>query len=211
MSVLRYPTSVPRLRELFDVKLVGVASCVALLAVVSCDLVNRTLDKNLLPTPAKVSPADWQPNTKATLVLALKTQDAERHTCATYEGAGDGTLRCEYETQKRRLARDNRKADDNFAEVLQPYRVTPGNHPVLLSGVWNTPKVAFRRHREPPRERRKEQLQTFYAECEVEFLTRFSSVDVRYEFGKPWSNLKDVPVGRVERCSILNSAEAPSI
>lgn len=209
--MLRFPTRVPQLRDLFDPKLVGVLACFAVLGVVSCDLLNRAVDKRLIPGRASAAPETWQPQTKTKIVLTLKTQDAERHTCATELGASDGTLRCEYENQKRRLPRGNRPADDNLADVLQPYLVAPGNHPVLLAGVWHTPQVAYRRHLEPARERRKEQLQTFYAECEVEFLARFASVDVRYDFGKSWTNHKDVPVGSVEHCTILTNAEAPSI
>ncbi len=209
--MLRYPDQVPRLRELFDLKLVGVMACITLVGVISCDLLNRTIDRRLVPGRATMAPESWQPQTKTTIVLALKTQDAERHTCATELGANDGTLRCEYESQKRRLPRPNRPADDNLADVLQPYQVAEGNHPLLLAGVWQSPQIAYRRHLEPSRERRKEQLQTFYAQCEVEFLARFGNVDVRYEFGKAWANLKDVPVGRVERCTILRDPIAPSI
>lgn len=186
-------------------------ACIVVVGVVSCDLVNRALDRRLLPKPAAAAPDTWQPNSQATVVLALKTQDAERHTCATDRGTEEGELRCEYENQKRRLPRAQRPADDNLATLLQPYPITPGNQVVLLSGVWNTPEVAYRRHLEPARERRKEQLQTFYAQCDVEFLARFESVDVRYDFGKAWAKQKDVPVGRATRCTILKHPAARSL
>ena len=191
--------------------MVGIMACIALTGIVSCDLLNRALDKRLLPQRAESAPETWQPNTKTTVILTLKTQDAERHSCATELSINNGALRCEYETTKRRLPRPHRPADDNLIDVLQPYQVAPGNHPLLLSGVWQAPEIAYRRHLEPARERRKEQLQTFYAQCEVTFFDRFSSVDVRYEFGKAWANLKDVPAGRVERCKILTDPDAPSI
>lgn len=208
--MLRHPTQTPRFRELFDLKVVGVVTCLALASVISCDLVNRALDKRVFPQEATVSPQSFHPQTKATVILALRTQDAERHTCATALGAGDGRLRCENETPKRRLARSNRPVDDNLVDVLQPYQLS-GNHPVLLSGVWHSPEIAYRRHLEPARERRKDQLQTFYAQCDVEFLERFSSVDVRYDFGKAWATIKDVPVGRVSHCTILKDPDAPAI
>jgi hypothetical protein len=209
--VLHHPTQTPRLRELFDLKMVGIMTCVAVTGIMSCDLVNRAFDKRLLPQHAEVAPETWQPHTKTTLILTLKTQDAERHTCATELVANNGALRCEYENAKRKTPRTNRPADDNLGDVLQPYRVAPGNHPLLLSGVWQTPEVAYRRHLEPSRDRRKDQQQTFYAQCEVEFFERFSSVDVRYEFGKTWTNLKDVSTGHATRCTILKDPEAPSI
>lgn len=210
--MLRYPTQAPRFRELFDLRLTGVVACIALVGVVSCDLVNRALDKRLLPqAAAAASYTTWQPQTQATVVLALKTQDAERHSCATDASANDGELRCEYENQKRRVPRAQRPADDNLVTLLQPYALPSGNSVVLLSGVWNTPEVAYRRHLEPARERRKEQLQTFFAECDVEFLARFENVDVRYDFGKAWAKHKDVPVGRATQCRILKHPDAPAL
>jgi hypothetical protein len=209
--VLRYPTRVPRLRELFDLKLVGLMACLVLVGIASCDLVNRALDKRLLPGRAAAQPETWQPNQHATLILALKTQDAERHACASEFSAGNALLRCDYENTKRRLPRPTRPVDDNLVNVLQPYLVESVNQPVLLSGVWHSPQIAYRRHLEPARDRRRELLQTFYAQCEVEFLERFSSVDVRYEIGKSWTTLKNVPVGRVVSCTILRAPEAKAI
>jgi len=174
------------------------------LGVASCDLVNRGLDKQLLPNPPDPDPESWQPQSKATLMLALKTHDAERHVCASDQEFG--AVRCDFRGKKLRFPRPKGRAiDDNKQDVLQPYRTAVGEHPVLIAGVWHTPEVAFRRHREPPRGRKSEELQTFYVECEVEFLGQVEQLEVRYSFGQKWQSEKPSPAGRALWCTVLSS------
>ena len=178
----------------------------AVLGVVSCDLVNRALNRKLLPAEQAPDTSAWVKSAVATVRLALKTQDAERHACASGETFDE--LRCEHDANKRKVPRGaDDPADDNLRTALQPFKTAIGEQPVLLGGIWYTPELAFRRHREPSRERRGPQLQTFYAECEIEFLGRLDTVDVRYDFGKPWAPVKNVPVGRAKRCTILEAPE----
>lgn len=200
------PSHAPKFKAIFDRKVIVVILLLVVLGVVSCDLLNRAIARRLSPQTREPDPASWTTGTSTRVVLALKTQDAERHACATNQKFEN--YRCEYEANKRRGTKPpNEPVDDNQRFLLQPFKSALGNHPLLLGGVWYTPEVAMRRHREPARDRRAAQLQTFYAECEVSFVGNLESLDVRYDFGKGWSPLKNVPVGRVDRCSILESLE----
>lgn len=200
------PARPPAFRQLFDVKLVGALLALVTLGVVSCDLVNRTINRKVLPTEQGPDVSGWTTGAVATVRLVLRTQDAERHVCASGE-AFDG-LRCEHDANKRKVSRGSQEpVDDNLRNVLQPFKTAVGEHPLIVGGLWYTPELAFRRHREPSRERRGAQLQTFYADCEVEFLGRLESVEVRYDFGKPWSAVKNAPVARAKRCTILQAPE----
>lgn len=200
------PTRPPTFRQLFDAKVWGSVVVLSTLAIVSCDLVTRAVNRKFLPAEQAPDVGAWKTGAVATVRMALKTQDAERHACASAQ-TFDG-LRCEHDANKRKVPRPSQDpADDNLRNALQPFKTAVGEHTLLLGGLWYTPELAFRRHREPSRERRGPQLQTFYAECEVEFLGRLDAVDVRYDFGKSWSAAKNVPVGRAKRCTILRAPE----
>lgn len=200
------PTRLPRFGELFDLRAVGSLCVMVALVVVSCDLVNRGVNRKLLPKEQAPDPTTWTEGKTASVRLALKTQDAERNSCAS--GRTVGELRCDFDANKKRVSRrPDEPLDDNLRTSLQPYKTAVGDQALAIGGVWHTPELAFRRHREPSRERRGAQLQTFYAECEVEFVGQFDSVEVRYDLGKPWSTAKNLPIARAQRCTILEAEE----
>ncbi len=194
---------------MFDLKFIA---CLALLggtSVVACDLVNRAVDRRVLPKPQESAPADWNVGSTTHVVLALKTEDAERNGCATTQRFD--TFHCEYDGAKRRVARSpDEPIDDNLRFVVQPFKTAVGEHLVAIGGIWHTPELAFRRHQEPSRERRGAQLQTFYAACDVTFIGKLDTLDVRYDFGKKWTPAKNVAVARAERCTILEQPELSS-
>ena len=203
------PSRPPGFRELFDLKLLASVALLVTVGVVGCDLVNRAVNRRVLPRPPEPQPAKWTVGAKDRVVLTLKTQDAERSVCAsnqTFEA-----YRCEYDGTKRKVPRSpDAPQDDNLRLVLQPYKTTVGDHLLAVGGLWYTPELAFRRHQEPSRQRRGTQLQTFYADCEVTFIGKLDTLDVRYDFGKSWSVAKDVPVARADRCTILEPYEQRS-
>lgn len=202
----RAPTRPPAFRQLFDAKVVALSCGLGMVGVGSCDLVTRAVNRKL--APAEVSPdvSAWTKGQVGNVRLALQTQDAERRVCAS--GKKFDGLRCEHDASKRKVPRDAAEpVDDNLRNILQPFTTAIGQHPLLVGGMWYTPELAFRRHSEPARERRGNPLQTFYADCEVEFLGRLDSVDVRYDFGKAWSAIKNVPVARARRCTIIEAPE----
>lgn len=202
----RPPTRVPRFGELFDLRAVGSLCILAALGVVSCDLVNRSVNRKLLPKDQAPDTSTWVTGKTTSVLLALKTQDAERYSCGSSRSVGE--LRCDFDNNKKRVSRrPDEPIDDNLRTSLQPYKTAVGDHALVIGGVWHTPELAFRRHREPSRERRGAQLQTFYAECEVEFIDKFDSVEVRYDLGKPWSTAKNLPVAKAQRCTILEAEE----
>lgn len=200
------PTRVPRFGELFDLKAIGSLCLVMALGVVSCDLVSRSVNRKLLPKAQAPDSSTWTTGKTATVLLALKTQDAERNNCASSRSVGE--LRCDFDGNKKRVPRRaDEPLDDNLRTSLQPYKTAVGDQVLIIGGVWHTPELAFRRHREPSRERRGAQLQTFYAECDVEFVQQFDTVEVRYDLGKPWSTVKNLAVARAQRCTILEAEE----
>lgn len=200
------PTHPPAFRQLFDAKLIAALLALLTLGIVSCDLVTRTVNRKLLPLEQAPDVASFTTGAVVKVRLALKTQDAERHACAS--GQNFDELRCEHDATKRKVSRGaEQPADDNLRTILQPFKTATGEHSLLVGGLWHTPQLAFRRHREPSRERRGPQLQTFYADCELEVLGRLDSVDVRYDFGKSWSAVKNVPVTRAKQCNIVQAPE----
>jgi len=191
---------------LFDAKAVALLCGLGAVGVMSCDLVTRAVNRKLAPAEASPDVSSWTTGNVANVRLALQTQDAERRVCASAKKFEE--LRCEHDANKRKVARGSAEpVDDNLRSILQPFKTAVGEHPLLVGGLWYTPELAFRRHSEPSRERRGNQLQTFYADCEVEFLGRLDSVDVRYEFGKAWSAIKNVPVARARHCTIVEAPE----
>lgn len=208
-DVAPLPSQPPRFRDIFDLKMLACFGLLLGLGVGSCDLVNRAVDRRVLPQPAQPDPTTWIEGSKARVILALKTHDADRNNCASAETFD--VYRCEFDGNKRRFIRPaGSPADDNLRHTLQPYRTAVGEHLLAIGGLWHTPELAFRRHREPARDRRGAPLQTFYAECDVTFVGKLASVDVRWEFGKNWSSSKDVPVARAEQCTILEAPELTS-
>jgi hypothetical protein len=102
----------------------------AVLGVVSCDLVNRALNRKLLPSEQAPDTSAWVKSAVATVRLTLKTQDAERHACASGETFDE--LRCEHDANKRKVPRGaDDPADDNLRTALQPFKTAIGEQPVL--------------------------------------------------------------------------------
>lgn len=202
------PPPAPSLGQVFDWKLLLALGLLVGFGVVSCDLVNRALDRVGSAQPPAPDPAQWQPETRTRLTFALDTLDAERHACASDQEFG--TTRCEFRAKKLRFPRaTDQPIDDDKQHVLQPYLTAVGEHPVLVAGVWHTPEVAFRRHLEPPRSRKPEELQPFYVECEVEFVGRMETFEARYAFNQKWQAGAPTAAGVASWCTILRGDPNP--
>jgi hypothetical protein len=190
----------------FDWRLVAAAAAVLLVGFVSCDVVNAKLDASMdswmgreLPAP---DPEEWKPGTRTEVDLTLVTKDAERLACAD-DREFEGTL-CEYKDDKRRRRHDRTQpADDNRVHLIQPYRTARGNHLVLVAGLWATPDIAMRRHREPARGVAEKTLRRFIARCHLRFVGEMDGVDVRWEFNKKWYAEQRAPVAVAEHCQIV--------
>ncbi len=192
----------PRFFEVFEWKLLSAVGLLVLLAVMGVDPVNRAVERAFIPRDPAPNPAAWATGSRHVVDITLITKDADRLACAsskTFEA-----LHCQFTHQKRRQGRRPEQAvDDNQRHIIQPYRTAIGNHLLLVAGMWDTPALAFRRHREPARAVAENKLQRFIARCELEFLGNFEQVEVQWSTGKDWFSEKNAPVARALDCQVL--------
>ncbi len=194
--------SPPRFFEVFEWRLLCAVGLMVLLAVMGIEPVNRAAERAFLPRNPVPNPAEWKAGTQHVVDITLLTKDAERLACASSQEFGGS--RCQFSAKKRRLGRRPGQAvDENQRHIIQPYRTAVGNYLLLAAGLWDTPALAFRRHREPPRAVAENKLQRFIARCELEFLGRLEQVEVQWTPGKDWYTEKNAPVARAIDCRIV--------
>lgn len=192
----------PRFFEVFEWKLLIAVGLLGLLAVMAVDPVNRAVESVFLPRDPVPNPAAWTAGSRHVVDITLITKDADRLACASSKEFE--ALRCQFTGKKRRHGRHPGQAvDDNQRHVIQPYRTAIGNYLLLVAGLWDTPALAFRRHREPARAVAENKLQRFIARCELEFLGSFEQVEVQWTTGKDWFTEKSAPVARAIDCQVL--------
>lgn len=191
----------PRLRDLFDFRLLAALALLGVVAFQSCDLVNRKLDERYNPSSVTPKPKEWVEGVTRRVGITVVTKDADRLACAS-DKVFDNT-RCEFQQNKQRWPKvEGAIVDDNGVDLVVPYRTTVGNHLVFIAGLWDPPATAFRRHREPSRSIPEAKLKRFTALCDLHFIGKHDSVELRWDYSKPWYTERAVAVARAKDCII---------
>ncbi|MEY2936035.1 MAG: hypothetical protein RL033_6784 [Pseudomonadota bacterium] len=170
------------------------------IAVISHQGLNVWIDRQLNPPVSKPA-AVWELGKEARVQLTLVTADARRLNCAhDQELAGQ---HCGFTSNKHAWPRaPGDLADDNDAEVIQPYRTADTNALVLVSGVWAQPELAWRVHREPPSYYDIKKQVRFVAFCDVRFVGELENVALRWETGGKWLPEPKAMVAQALRCTL---------
>jgi hypothetical protein len=187
----------------FDWHLVVSLVLLALIGVMSCDVLNNRLDQYTEQQSGEVpDPATWTPGSDAVVDITLITKDDGRLDCSDdreLEGA-----HCGYKKSRSRWPRPHdAPMDDNQLDVIQPYRTAIGNHLIMVAGLWATPALALRHHQETPRGVPEADLKRFVARCKVHFLGSWDNLDVRWGTAAQWYAEKSGPIARATWCDIV--------
>jgi hypothetical protein len=143
-----------------------------------------------------------EPGATTELDLTVVTGDAKRLMCGADKEL-EGTHCAMYSDKRRFWPRpEGAPMDDNYKDIIQPYRTLAHNQLVLVSGLWAQPEVAMRVHQESPDALPVKRQARFTALCKVKMLGKLDEVQVRWEPGQQWYTEKNAPVGRVESCKI---------
>jgi hypothetical protein len=187
----------------FDWRLVVSLVLLALIGVMSCDIVNARLDRFSERQSGSVpDPAGWTPGAQHEIDLTLITKDEGRLDCSDdreLEGAHCGFKK----DRTPYLAPADAPIDDNKADVIQPYRTAVGNHLVMVAGLWSTPALAMRHHQETPRGVAEKDLKRFVARCKLRFLGKWENLDMRWGSTAKWYAEKTAPIARAEWCDVV--------
>jgi hypothetical protein len=188
-------------------RLLTAAVFIAVLAIVpAIDRLSNALEPKGPPPP---NVANWQPGKTEKVSLTLVTADYNRLACAAPGEFGD--KHCAYKSETEVWPRDpNLPLDDNKANVVQPYRTWIDNRLILASGVWATPELAMRLHREPPTGMEPDKLARFVAECEMTFLGHLERPKLRWAPGQAWNADPDVPkvaVAHAKSCRVVTEPD----
>jgi len=162
---------------------------------------NNYVERNFVPAPPTMN-YNLETGASTTLDLTVVTGDMKRLTCASDKDL-DG-VHCAFVADKHKLwpRTPDAPIDNNFKEVLQPYRTLFNNQLVLVSGVWATPEVAMRVHTESPDVVPVKREARFTALCKVKILGKLDEVGIRWEPSQQWYTEKNVVTARVESCTI---------
>jgi hypothetical protein len=145
----------------------------------------------------------WREGATTNVRITVITADAARLGCA-HDGTFDG-VHCGFKENHTPWPRDpGEPVDDNNPNLVQPYRTSPDNVLVLISGVWAKPEVAMRLHREPPSGVAVKRLQRFDITCSVKFLKKLDKVELHWEPTGNWQTEHGAWVARAETCTVNN-------
>jgi hypothetical protein len=143
----------------------------------------------------------WVVGQDATLNVTLITADYVRLACG-HDNKFDGS-HCEFNAQGQPWPeQQGAPLDDNKASIIQPYRTSDDNRLVLLAGLWATPELALRLHREPPRGVPEKRLIRFDATCDVTFIGKMDELKLRWDASAPWQTEKNAFIARPKSCEI---------
>lgn len=157
--------------------------------------------------PTIPKPNTWEVGGKATVAITLITADYNKLGCA-YDKPVAG-YHCGWKSENENWPRDpTRPLDDNKATVVQPYRTWLENQLILVGGLWATPAVATRLHREPTQGVDEDKLARFVVECQVTFVGKLDGAKLRWNAGQ-WTNPDQTPMlARPDSCKLID-AEPP--
>jgi hypothetical protein len=187
----------------FDWHLVVSLVLLALIGVMSCDVLNNRLDQYTEEQSGEVpDPATWTPGSDAVVDITLITKDEGRLDCSDDRELQG--VHCGYKKNRSRWPRPHdAPMDDNQLDVVQPYRTAIGNHLIMVAGLWATPALALRHHQETPRGVPEADLKRFVARCKVHFLGNWDNLDVRWGTAAKWYAEKNGPIARATWCDIV--------
>jgi hypothetical protein len=197
------PPEPPSFWFVFDWRLLVSLGLLALIAVMSCDIVNHRLDQYTTEQSGEVpDPATWTAGTEHVVDITLITKDENRLDCSDdreIEGA-----HCGYKKNRSRWPKpETAPMDDNNIDVIQPYRTALGNHLIMVAGLWATPALALRHHQESPRGTAEKDLKRFVARCRVRMLGHWTDLDMRWGTAAKWYAEKNAPIARATWCDIV--------
>jgi hypothetical protein len=146
----------------------------------------------------------WVQGNETDVRVTLITGDSTRLSCANADVV-EG-VHCAFGTDHLPWARTaDDVADDNGPNRIQPYRTSPDNALILIAGLWASPEVAMRLHREPPNVIPTKRQNRFDVTCRVKFLKKWDTVDLRWDVGASWQTERGAWVTRAEHCTVNNS------
>jgi hypothetical protein len=188
-------------------RLLWAAGIISALAIIpAIDRLSIALEPKGPPSP---NPANWQPGKVEKVSLTLVTADYNGLTCAAPTAFGD--VHCAYKSDNEVWPREpNAPLDDNKANIIQPYRTWIDNKLILVAGVWASPELAMRLHREPPQGMQPEKLARFVTECDMKFVGHLDKPKLRWGPGQSWNADPDVPqvaVAVASSCRIVTEPD----
>lgn len=156
------------------------------------------------PAELRTDFSKWKMGGEASLRVTVITADAARLACAHSEVI-DGA-HCAFGKDKLPWARaETDPSEDNGENIIQPYRTSPDNALVLVIGLWAQPEVAMRRHREPPIGVPAKRLNRFDVTCQVKFVGKLDTLDMRWDVTGAWQAERNAWVVRPIHCQVNNS------
>jgi hypothetical protein len=146
----------------------------------------------------------WNLGSETNVRVTLITGDSTRLSCA--KGEVVEGVHCAFGSDHLPWARTAADlADDNGPERIQPYRTSPDNALILISGLWTHPDVAMRLHREPPNVIPTKRQNRFDVTCRVKFVAKWDSVDLRWDTTGSWQTERGTWVAKSLNCTVNNS------
>lgn len=180
---------------------IGILLAFALLA---NPLFNGWAIRQAPPEEVRTDVSRWRIGDEAQVRITVITADSARLGCASSQPL-EGT-HCAFGGDHMIWPRPpDAPLDDGNVDVIQPYRTSPDNRLVLLSGVWAHPEVAMRLHREPWIGVQAKRLQRFDVTCRVKFLGKLDQVDLRWDVNATWQTERGAWVGRTLDCHVNKS------
>jgi hypothetical protein len=157
--------------------------------------------------PTIPKPNTWEVGAKATVAITLITADYSKLACAYDKPIGG--YHCAWKSENEAWPREpDAPIDDNKASIIQPYRTWLDNQLILVGGLWATPAVATRLHREPTQGVDEDKLARFVVECQVTFIGKAEGSKLRWNPGQ-WTNPdQQAMVAKPESCKLID-AEPP--
>jgi hypothetical protein len=168
------------------------------------------LGEYMEPPGPETTPVDtWGVGVKSTVRITLVTADYNLLGCAA-EQSFEG-IHCAYKSTNEIWPRDPAEPyedNNNRLNIIQPYRTWFDNKLVFVSGLWATPEVAYRLHREPPIGVVPEKLARFAVECQLTFLGQLQNAKLRWSPQQSWTD-PDGPawVGKAETCKLIDEPQ----
>jgi hypothetical protein len=167
-------------------------------------VVNTWVIQHAPPEDIHTDQSQWRAGKEADVRVTLVTADATRLACAQAKSLE--STHCGFTSEHVPWPQGpDTLPDDNGLTLIQPYRTSPDNLLILLSGLWAQPEVAMRLHREPPGSvSQTKRLQRFDVTCRVKFLDQFDKVDLRWDPTGSWQTERNAWVAQVKSCTVNN-------
>lgn len=200
----RRPPPVPS-NPLFAGRMVYVVAMIGGLGLIANPRFNDWVKRKFAPAEdLKTDFSKWKVGGETDVRVTLITGDSTRLSCAKADVV-DG-VHCAFGSDRLPWARTAEDpADDNGPNRIQPYRTSPDNALILISGLWSHPDVAMRLHRESPMVIPTKRQNRFDITCRVKFLAQWDTVDLRWDTTASWQTERGAWVARSLHCTVNNT------